>query len=181
MVAPATSYAACSGRSICALPRAYKVSHRIGGRQIASGPLRCTHLLVEGAFAERDDVRRLGRHLASKLQRAGLQLIVRHHARHQARALRGRGVDGVAREQHLQRALAGCTRACMGGSEVGRGVMAASVRKHPPTERPRATAGVEQNKPTFTPGVANDARSEATAKSQDATSWQPAAVARAWT
>jgi hypothetical protein len=36
---------------------------------------------------------------------------------------------------------------------------------------------VEQNSPIFTPGVANHAVSDATARSHDATSWQPAAVA----
>ena len=42
------------------------------------------------------------------------------------------------------------------------------------------TAGVEQNKPTFIPDVAKRASSDATAKSQAATSWQPAAVAIPW-
>ena len=37
--------------------------------------------------------------------------------------------------------------------------------------------GVVQNRPIFTPGVANVASSAATARSQDATSWHPAAVA----
>jgi hypothetical protein len=40
-----------------------------------------------------------------------------------------------------------------------------------------ATIGVEQNNPMLTPGVANLASSAATARSQLATSWQPAAVA----
>jgi len=40
-----------------------------------------------------------------------------------------------------------------------------------------ATIGVEQNKPMRTPGVAKVAASEAMAKSQVATNWQPAAVA----
>lgn len=43
---------------------------------------------------------------------------------------------------------------------------------------PIATAGVEQNSPTFTPGVPNLDFSLTTAISQLATSWQPAAVAR---
>ena len=47
-----------------------------------------------------------------------------------------------------------------------------------PTARPSATPGVEQNAPMLTPGVANVADSEAIARSQVATSWQPAAVAR---
>ena len=45
------------------------------------------------------------------------------------------------------------------------------------TLRDSATIGVEQNSPMSTPGVANAAASEATARSQLATSWQPAAVA----
>ncbi len=44
-----------------------------------------------------------------------------------------------------------------------------------------ATIGVEQNRPMLTPGVANFASSAATARSQVATSWQPAAVAVACT
>ena len=43
--------------------------------------------------------------------------------------------------------------------------------------RDKATIGVVQNRPIFTPGVANRASSEATARSHVATSWQPAAVA----
>lgn len=46
---------------------------------------------------------------------------------------------------------------------------------------PKATAGVEQNSPMFTPGVANWDFSLATAMSQLATSWQPAAVAKPFT
>ena len=49
------------------------------------------------------------------------------------------------------------------------------------TARPMATAGVEQNRPTFTPGVAKVDFSVATAISQLATSWQPAAVAMPFT
>src|SRR5258706_15887028 len=45
------------------------------------------------------------------------------------------------------------------------------------TLRDSATIGVEQNRPICTPGVANLAVAEATARSQVATSWQPAAVA----
>src|SRR6195952_1665494 len=43
--------------------------------------------------------------------------------------------------------------------------------------RDSATIGVEQNRPMSTPGVAKPAASEATARSQLATNWQPAAVA----
>jgi len=45
------------------------------------------------------------------------------------------------------------------------------------TARDSATIGVEQNSPILTPGVAKRAASAATARSQLATSWQPAAVA----
>ena len=44
-----------------------------------------------------------------------------------------------------------------------------------------ATIGVEQNRPIFTPGVAKRASWLATARSQVATSWQPAAVAMPFT
>ena len=43
--------------------------------------------------------------------------------------------------------------------------------------RDSATIGVEQNRPILTPGVAKRAVCDATARSQLATSWQPAAVA----
>ena len=45
------------------------------------------------------------------------------------------------------------------------------------TLRDSATIGVEQNRPMSTPGVANLAAREATARSQLATNWQPAALA----
>ncbi len=45
------------------------------------------------------------------------------------------------------------------------------------TLRDSATAGVEQNSPTSMPETAKRAVSAATARSQAATSWQPAAVA----
>ena len=45
------------------------------------------------------------------------------------------------------------------------------------TLRDSATLGVEQNNPRLTPLTAKRARSEATARSHIATSWQPAAVA----
>jgi hypothetical protein len=45
------------------------------------------------------------------------------------------------------------------------------------TLRDRATIGVEQKSPMLTPGVQKRASDEATARSQEATSWQPAAVA----
>ncbi len=46
-----------------------------------------------------------------------------------------------------------------------------------PTARETSTIGVEQKRPMRTPGVAKRASSLATARSQAATSWQPAAVA----
>ena len=49
------------------------------------------------------------------------------------------------------------------------------------TLRDSATIGVEQNRPMLTPGVAKRESSAATARSQDATSWAPAAVATPWT
>ena len=50
-----------------------------------------------------------------------------------------------------------------------------------PIARESGTIGVEQNSPIRTPGVANRASSAAMARSQVATSWQPAAVAMPWT
>jgi hypothetical protein len=47
--------------------------------------------------------------------------------------------------------------------------------------RESATIGVEQNSPILTPGVAKRASTLATARSQVATSWQPAAVAMPFT
>ncbi|KAG0771035.1 hypothetical protein G6F22_016848 [Rhizopus arrhizus] len=49
------------------------------------------------------------------------------------------------------------------------------------TLRLSATAGVAQNRPTLMPDTANRALSAGTARSQLATSWQPAAVAMPWT
>lgn len=49
------------------------------------------------------------------------------------------------------------------------------------TALPKATPGVEQKSPMFTPGVANEDLSLATAMSQLATSWHPAAVAKPFT
>src|SRR5262245_19676894 len=46
-----------------------------------------------------------------------------------------------------------------------------------PTTRATSTIGVVQKRPMRTPGVAKSAPSEATARSQAATSWHPAAVA----
>ena len=46
-----------------------------------------------------------------------------------------------------------------------------------PTARDTGTDGVEQKRPIFTPGVAKRVPSAATARSQAATSWHPAAVA----
>ena len=56
-------------------------------------------------------------------------------------------------------------------------VSSISIAALRPTARVSATIGVEQKRPILTPGVANRASSAATARSQVATSWQPAAVA----
>jgi hypothetical protein len=50
-----------------------------------------------------------------------------------------------------------------------------------PTLRPTGTEGVPQNRPLLMPEVAKVASLDATARSQAATSWQPAAVAIVWT
>lgn len=46
------------------------------------------------------------------------------------------------------------------------------------TERATAIPGVEQNRPTFAPGVEKWLRSVAKTISQEATNWQPAAAAK---
>src|SRR5665213_2573533 len=56
-------------------------------------------------------------------------------------------------------------------------VSSISIARLRPIARVSATIGVVQNRPIFTPGVANFASLEATARSHVATSWQPAAVA----
>src|SRR5206468_1001070 len=60
---------------------------------------------------------------------------------------------------------------------MGSPVSASSSARLPPTARATATIGVWQNQPPLPPGVAKLASSAATARSQEATSWQPAAVA----
>ena len=66
-------------------------------------------------------------------------------------------------------------------AEINSPVSSISIACLRDTLRDSATIGVEQNSPILTPGVANLAACEATARSQLATSWQPAAVAVAWT
>src|ERR1700744_4341567 len=61
--------------------------------------------------------------------------------------------------------------------EIGSPVSSISIACLRETLRDNATIGVEQNRPISTPGVAKLAASDATARSQLATSWQPAAVA----
>ena len=56
-------------------------------------------------------------------------------------------------------------------------VSSISIARFRPTARVSGTIGVEQKSPIRTPGVAKRALSAATARSQAATSWQPAAVA----
>src|SRR4051794_35781145 len=56
-------------------------------------------------------------------------------------------------------------------------VSASSIARLRPTLRATGTIGVWQNQPPLPPGAANPAFQAATARSQVATSWQPAAVA----
>src|SRR6201985_1460219 len=84
------------------------------------------------------------------------------------------------------REVAGTTRftkliACAWSAEIVSPVRSISIACLRDTLRDSATIGVEQNSPMFTPGVANRAADDATARSQLATSWQPAAVAMPWT
>src|SRR3954453_15383794 len=60
-------------------------------------------------------------------------------------------------------------------------VSASSMARLRPMSRAMATIGVWQNHPPLPPGAAKPADSAATARSHEATSWQPAAVARACT
>src|SRR3954462_8014458 len=66
-------------------------------------------------------------------------------------------------------------------AEIGSPVSSISIACLRGTLRDSATIGVEQNSPISTPGVAKLAASDATARSQLATIWQPAAVAIPWT
>ena len=62
-------------------------------------------------------------------------------------------------------------------ASTGSPVSSISIARLRPTARTSGTIGVEQNSPIRTPGVAKRASSDAMARSQLATSWQPAAVA----
>src|SRR5580692_3438414 len=66
-------------------------------------------------------------------------------------------------------------------AETGSPVSSISIACLRGTLRDSATIGVEQNSPISTPGVAKVAVFDATARSQLATSWHPAAVATPWT
>src|ERR1700733_6056622 len=66
-------------------------------------------------------------------------------------------------------------------AEIGSPVRSISIACLRETLRDSATIGVEQNRPISTPGGAKLGASEAIARSQLATSWQPAAVAMPWT
>ena len=66
---------------------------------------------------------------------------------------------------------------CASAASIISPVSSISIAALRGTARASATAGVEQNSPISTPGVAKRAWSDATARSQVATSWQPAAVA----
>ncbi len=63
------------------------------------------------------------------------------------------------------------------GAVMGSPVSSICSARLRPTARVSGTMGVEQKSPIFTPGVAKVASSAATTRSQEATSWQPAAVA----
>ena len=81
---------------------------------------------------------------------------------------------------------AGTTRvtrpaASASSAEIASPVSSISIALRDPTARLSATIGVEQKRPIFTPGVAKRASCAATARSHEATSWQPAAVAVACT
>src|SRR5205807_1895763 len=66
-------------------------------------------------------------------------------------------------------------------ASMGSPVSSISMARFRPMFRTTPTAGVEQNTPMLTPGIANVAVSAATAMSHIDTSWQPAAVAIPWT
>src|SRR3954469_16294132 len=102
----------------------------------------------------------------------------------------------LAREPRVARAISSATAASSSSSGTTRftspqssavrasmtsPVSASSMARLRPTFRAIATIGVWQNQPPFPPGAAKPADSAATARSQEATSWQPAAVARACT
>ena len=72
------------------------------------------------------------------------------------------------------------TKPCSAASlaEMGVPVNSISMAFLDLTARETATPGVVQNNPIWTPGVAKEAVSAAMARSQEATSWQPAAVAK---
>src|SRR5580698_9518386 len=71
--------------------------------------------------------------------------------------------------------------ACADVAETGSPVSSISIACLRGTLRDSATIGVEQNSPISTPGVAKVAAFDATARSQLATNWHPAAVATPWT
>jgi hypothetical protein len=72
-------------------------------------------------------------------------------------------------------------RDCAVAASMGSPVSSISLACFRPMFRTTPTAGVEQNTPMFTPGIANVAVSAATARSHIDTSWHPAAVAMPWT
>ncbi|SKX82322.1 Uncharacterised protein [Mycobacteroides abscessus subsp. abscessus] len=62
-------------------------------------------------------------------------------------------------------------------ASIGSPVSSIFIARLRPIALVRATIGVEQNNPIRTPGVLNEAVVDATARSQVATNWQPAAKA----
>ena len=78
--------------------------HRLG--DVVRGGLGQLVLGVEGALAEREHVRARHCHAFGERHHLVVEAIGRHDPVHESPVERGRGVDHLAREQHLQRALA---------------------------------------------------------------------------
>ena len=86
--------------------------------------------------------------------------------------------EGMIAELHAAlNELRGDARVRAVAADTGSPVSSISMACLRGTLRDSATIGVEQNSPISTPGVAKLAVSEATARSQLATNWHPAAVA----
>lgn len=135
---------------------------------------------VERGLAEGDDRSAELTHVPGDGQGGVLQSVLGHHPTDEAVQQSVVGGDGASCEQHLHGNLR---------THAGRLTDADGLETLPPplslaflgTALPMGTAGVEQNRPTLTPGVAKVDFSDATAMSQLATSWQPAAVATPFT
>ena len=120
------------------------------------------------------------------LREVHLHLLMEHRLARRD-LLRWLGGDVIGeRHRFLVKPLGGATRL----TSPSRSAVAASIdwpvnsmssARLEPTLRPTGTEGVPQNRPLLMPEVAKLASLDATARSQAATSWQPAAVAIAWT